>query len=81
MLAGKEDNLLYFADFGANALSHGIVVHRDTSASTVISVRRFMAATIKAWDHAVRNKAEAVDALLKKFPDAKSATSSPVSSS
>ena len=71
LLARKETSLLYFADFGANALSHGIVVHRDTVSQHGDLVRRFMAATIKAWDHAIRNKAEAVDALIKKFPDAK----------
>jgi NitT/TauT family transport system substrate-binding protein len=71
LLAGKEPSLLYFADFGANALSHGIVVHRDTIAQHGDLVRRFMAATIKSWNYAVGHKAEAIDALLKKFPDAK----------
>jgi len=71
LLAGKEPNLLYFADFGTNALSHGIVVHRDTIAQHGDLVRRFMAATINTWDYAVGHEAEAIDALLKKFPDAK----------
>jgi NitT/TauT family transport system substrate-binding protein len=71
LLAAKEVNLLYFADFGANALSHGIVVHRDIIGQQPDLVRRFMAATTKTWDYSVQNKAEAVDALLKRFPDAK----------
>ena len=71
LLAGKDVNLLYFADFGTNALSHGIVVHRDTIGQQPDLVKRFMTATIKAWDYSVQNKAEAVDALLKRFPDAK----------
>jgi NitT/TauT family transport system substrate-binding protein len=71
VLAGKEVNLLYFADFGTNALSHGIVVHRDTIGKQPDLVRRFIVATIKAWNYSVQNKAEAIDALLKKFPDAK----------
>jgi NitT/TauT family transport system substrate-binding protein len=71
LLAGKDPSLLYFADFGTNALSHGIVVHRDTIAQHGALVRRFMAATIKAWDYAAGHKVEAIDAVLKKFPDAK----------
>jgi NitT/TauT family transport system substrate-binding protein len=34
-------------------------------------VRRFMAATIKSWDYAIKNTVEAVDALAKEFPDAR----------
>jgi NitT/TauT family transport system substrate-binding protein len=71
ILAGKKVNLLYFADFGTNTLAHGIVVHRDTIKQQPDLIKRFMAATVKSWDYAIKNKAEAVDALLKQFPDAK----------
>jgi NitT/TauT family transport system substrate-binding protein len=71
ILAHKPVNLLYFADFGVSALSHGIVVHRDTIKQQPDLVGRFMVATVKSWDYAVQNKAEAVDALLKLFPDAR----------
>lgn len=71
LLSGKEVNLLYFADFGTNTLSHGIVVNRSTIEQDPDLVRRFLAATVKAWDYAVNNRAEAVEALLKRFPDAK----------
>lgn len=71
LLSGREVHLLYFADFGTNVLSHGIVVSRSTLEQDPDLVRRFLAATMKAWDYAVNNKAEAVEALLKRFPDAK----------
>ena len=71
IVSGKEPNLLYFADSGANTLAHGIVVHRDMIAQQPDLVRRFMNATIKAWDYSVQNRAEAVDALMKRYPDAK----------
>jgi NitT/TauT family transport system substrate-binding protein len=71
ILAGKEPNLLYFADFGASTLAHGIVVHRDTIAQQPELVKRFMAATIKAWEYSIEHRGEAIDALLKKFPGSK----------
>jgi NitT/TauT family transport system substrate-binding protein len=71
ILAGKDVNLLYFADFGANALAHGIVVSRDMIRDQPDLVRRFMAATVKSWNYAIENKPEAVEALLKQFPDAR----------
>jgi NitT/TauT family transport system substrate-binding protein len=71
LLSGKEVHLLYFADFGTNTLSHGIVVHRGTIEQDPDLVRRFLAATVRAWDYAVTHRAEAVEALLKRFPDAK----------
>ena len=72
ILAGKEPSVLLFADFGANALAHGIVVHRDTVAQQPDLIRRFMAATVKSWQYAIANRKEAVDALMKRYPDAKS---------
>lgn len=71
ILAGKDVNVLYFADFGANALAHGIVVHRDMIRDQPDLVRRFMSATVKSWRYATENKAQAVNALLKQFPDAR----------
>ena len=71
ILAQKPVNLLYFADFGTSALSHGIIVHRDMIKGQPDLVRRFMAATVKSWDYAVQNRSEAVDALIKEFPDAR----------
>jgi NitT/TauT family transport system substrate-binding protein len=69
ILAGKPVNLLYFADFGTSTLSHCIVVHRDMIKQRPDLIRRFMAATVKSWDYAIRNKPEAVEALIKLFPD------------
>jgi NitT/TauT family transport system substrate-binding protein len=71
ILAGKDVNLLYFADFGVNALAHGIVVHRDLIAQQPDLIRRFMVATTRSWNYSLEHKAEAIDALLRRFPDAK----------
>jgi NitT/TauT family transport system substrate-binding protein len=71
ILANKEASYLYFSDFGTSTLSHGIVVHRDMLKEQPDLVRRFMAATIKSWDYAIKNRSEAVDALAKEFPDAR----------
>jgi len=71
ILANKQASYLYFSDFGTSTLSHGIVVHRDMISQQPDLVRRFMAATIKSWDYAIKNTVEAVDALAKEFPDAR----------
>jgi len=71
ILANKQASYLYFSDFGTSTLSHGIVIHRDMISQQPDLVRRFMAATIKSWDYAIKNTAEAVDALAKEFPDAR----------
>jgi NitT/TauT family transport system substrate-binding protein len=71
ILAGKEPNLLYLADFGASTLAHGIVVHRDTVTQQPDLVKRFMAATVRAWEYSIQHRGEAIDALLKKFPESK----------
>ena len=71
ILANKQASYLYFSDFGTSTLSHGIVVHRDMISQQPDLVRRFMVATIKSWDYAIKNTVEAVDALAKEFPDAR----------
>jgi NitT/TauT family transport system substrate-binding protein len=71
ILANKQASYLYFSDFGTSTLSHGIVVHRDMIKDQPDLVRRFMVATIKSWDYAIKNKAEAVESLAKEFPDAR----------
>lgn len=71
ILAHKPVSVLYFADFGTNTLAHGIVVHRDMIKEQPDLIRRFMNATVKSWDYAVQNKSEAIDALVKEFPDAR----------
>jgi NitT/TauT family transport system substrate-binding protein len=71
ILAHKPVHLLYFANFGTSTLSHGIVVNRAMLKEQPDLVRRFMAATVKSWDYAVQHKSEAIDALIKEFPDAR----------
>jgi NitT/TauT family transport system substrate-binding protein len=71
ILANKQVSYLYFSDFGTSTLSHGIVVHRDMIKEQPDLVRGFMAATVKSWDYAIKNKTEAVEALAKEFPEAR----------
>lgn len=61
---GKFD----FADAGISLPSHGIVVARDTIAAKADLVRRFVAATGKAWEAARQNPDAAVAAVIAAKP-------------
>jgi NitT/TauT family transport system substrate-binding protein len=61
---------LLFSDYGVNVLSIGVVVSKDTLANRSSLVKRFLVATVKGIDQAVRSPEAAVDATVKARPSA-----------
>ena len=70
VLSGNPVNMLRFADWGVNALAHGILVHQDTIDDNPDLVRRFVEASVRSWEYTVEHPDEAVDALMEAFPEA-----------
>jgi NitT/TauT family transport system substrate-binding protein len=70
VLSGNPVNMLRFADWGVNALAHGILVHQDTIDENPDLVRRFVEASVRSWEYTVEHPDEAVDALMAAFPEA-----------
>jgi NitT/TauT family transport system substrate-binding protein len=69
VLSGNPVNMLRFADWGVNALAHGILVHQDLIDEDPDLVRRFVEASVRSWEYTVENPEAAVDALMAAFPE------------
>lgn len=54
-----------FADYGVQVVGYSIVTNTETAKANPDLVTRFVAATTRAWDYAVRNQDEALAALEK----------------
>jgi len=67
---GKRVYAIKFADYGIELVSSGIVAHKDTVKDNPDLVRRFMRASSKAVEGAVKDPQGAVDAILKANPKA-----------
>src|SRR3954471_2156959 len=65
---GKNVYPIKFADYGVNLVSSGAIVHKDLLKENPDLVRRFMAASTKAVEAAVKDPAGAADAILKANP-------------
>jgi len=70
---GEQIKSLVFADSGVNTVSMGTVARNDFIERNPDLIRRFVAATQRAWDTAVKNPDEAVANLADAFPNYKSA--------
>jgi NitT/TauT family transport system substrate-binding protein len=62
---GKRVYAIRFADYGIHLVSSGIIVQKDMLTTNADLVRRFMAASSKAVQMAVKDPKGAVDAMLK----------------
>lgn len=69
VLSGNPVNILRFADWGVNALAHGILVHQQLIDEDPDLVQRFVEASVRSWEYTVENPDEAVDALMEAFPE------------
>jgi NitT/TauT family transport system substrate-binding protein len=67
--AKKEARIFWYADCGVNAISNGIIVHRDLLKEDPELIRRFVTASIRGFLHARQHPDEAV-AITKKFSEA-----------
>ncbi|HEY7244593.1 MAG TPA: ABC transporter substrate-binding protein [Xanthobacteraceae bacterium] len=68
-VAKKPTAWLKYSDFGVNTLSDGVIVHRDLIAGNPELIRRFLRAATRAWSYAEAHPQDAVNALIKMFPD------------
>jgi NitT/TauT family transport system substrate-binding protein len=57
-----------FADYGVNLVSSGIIVQKDLLKSKPDLVKRFMRASTRSLEEAVKNPEAAIDAMLKAQP-------------
>ncbi|MFB3816213.1 MAG: ABC transporter substrate-binding protein [Candidatus Methylomirabilales bacterium] len=67
---GKKVQNIMYADYGVNPVNNGIIVTRDALSKQADLIRRFMRASTKAVEAAVKSPEEATDALLKVNPKA-----------
>lgn len=61
---GGANSFLY-ADYGVHQVGYGIVTNVDTARTSPDLIKRFLAATLRAWDYSVKHPAEALAALEK----------------
>lgn len=66
----KTYNVFKYADFGVVLLNQALVVHNETIAQSPDLVRKFVRATLKGYDDALKTPAAAVDAFMKANPTA-----------
>jgi NitT/TauT family transport system substrate-binding protein len=66
-----ETNDLLFADNGVPTVSTSIIARTDYLEKNGDLVKKFIAASIKGWDEALKNPDAAIAALKKTFPDVK----------
>jgi NitT/TauT family transport system substrate-binding protein len=65
---GENVKALSFADGGVNTISVGIVAHSDLIRDNPDLVRRFVGASLRGWEEAIKNPAEAVANLIQTYP-------------
>jgi NitT/TauT family transport system substrate-binding protein len=68
---GVETNDLLFADNGVGTVSTSVIARDDYLKSDPETVRKFIAASAKGWDEAIKDPDAAIAALKKTFPDVK----------
>lgn len=66
---GLKASNIYFYDNGVPLISLSLVARDDKLAARPEVYRKFVAATAKGWEAAIRNPAASVDALKALFPD------------
>jgi len=68
--AKKQVRIFWFADYGVNVVSNGIIVHDDLIGSDPELVRAFVAPTIKGFLYGRQHPDEAVASVIKYLPTA-----------
>ena len=66
----KPVTTIRFADYGVHVINSGIIASKETIEKHPDLVKRFMRASTKAFEDAVKSPDDAVDALLKAQPKA-----------
>lgn len=65
---GVQIQFFYYADWGANTLSNGLLAGREVLNQKPELVRRFLRAVAKGWEYALRKPQEAVAGIVKGRP-------------
>jgi len=63
--AGKEVNIILFAEYGVGTYADVIFAREDTLADRPELVTKFLKATIEGWRYAIENEEEAIRMILK----------------
>jgi NitT/TauT family transport system substrate-binding protein len=66
---GEPPTILYYADFGVQTLSSGLVVSNDTLKKNPELVEKFTRATVRGWEAARKNPRAAAESYVKRFPE------------
>lgn len=66
---GQPPTILYYADFGVQTLSSGLIVNTSVIRQDPDLVRRFVRATIRGWVAARDNPRAAAEAYVRRFPN------------
>lgn len=65
---GFDVNVINFADYGVSPLNLALFAHQDVLKENPEMVRKFVKATIKSWEEAIKNPKESVETAKKTFP-------------
>lgn len=66
---GLEVGNMYFFDHGVPLVSLSLIAREDTIAEKGDAIRRFIEASAKGWQSAIKDPAASVDALMELFPE------------
>ncbi len=66
--AGVNVGWVEYADFGLNAYGSGFVTTEDTLAKRADALRKFLQASYKGYEFALKNPEQAVDIMVKAYP-------------
>lgn len=69
--AGHKVNVMYYSDYGASAMSNGLIASTKLISENPNLVRRFVKASLKGWKYSMDHPEEAVQILIKRFPSKK----------
>ena len=65
---GKPVGMFNYSDYGVDIYSNGIIAHEDTIKNKPNRTRRFVIASLEAFNWSVKNPAKAVGSFIKKNP-------------
>lgn len=68
---GQQGRVLPFRDAGVNVLNIAVVASDSTIQNDPQTVKGFVTASLKGWNYAAQHPSEAVDVLVKRYPNVK----------
>lgn len=60
---------MLFDDYGIHLYGHTIITHENMVKNHPDLVRKFVKATVRAWEYAINHPEEAIDVLIKYYPE------------